>query len=217
MLAGPQFSGRGTGQPGYMKAAHWVAGKLAEIGLEPIGDNQTYFQMMPLTRRWPDMSQCRIDGPNGLEIAGEGQLGFERYTDQGEIVGEVVFVHFSGAGSPVAAGHQSARKDRDLFDRRGGVCAAPRLLARQRPAAPRRIVDSAPKSFPQTLFPGRRTRSTSVSGTILDKAAGELAEGLDVAADWGQQAAQPVATGQSVSIRMTLREELAGTPTWWVC
>ncbi len=33
VLAGPNFAGRGTGQPGYFKAAHWVAGKAAERAL----------------------------------------------------------------------------------------------------------------------------------------------------------------------------------------
>ena len=51
ILAGPKFEGRGTGQPGYTKAAHWVAGKLAEFGLEPMGDDGTYFQMLPMKKR----------------------------------------------------------------------------------------------------------------------------------------------------------------------
>ncbi|MCU0716004.1 MAG: hypothetical protein MUD03_07745, partial [Pirellula sp.] len=37
ILAGPGFEGRGTGQLGYVRAAHWVAGKAAEFGLEPMG------------------------------------------------------------------------------------------------------------------------------------------------------------------------------------
>ena len=89
-LAGPQFEGRGTGQVGYTRAAHWVAGKLAEFGYEPIGDQGTYFQMMPMVRRTPDMSKCKITGPDGLVIDGEGNLGFERFTDQPELEGKVV-------------------------------------------------------------------------------------------------------------------------------
>ena len=48
ILAGPGFEGRGSGQIGYTKAAHWVAGKNAEFGLEPMGDGGTYFQMLPM-------------------------------------------------------------------------------------------------------------------------------------------------------------------------
>ena len=31
ILAGPGFEGRGTGQPGYTKAAHWVAGETCRV------------------------------------------------------------------------------------------------------------------------------------------------------------------------------------------
>ena len=76
VLAGPEFEGRGTGQVGYMKAAHWVAGKLAEFGLEPAGNGETYFQMMPLTRRVAVMDKCEVLGPDGFKIAGQGNVGF---------------------------------------------------------------------------------------------------------------------------------------------
>ena len=97
VLAGPGFEGRGTGQPGYTKATHWVAGKLAEFGLEPIGDNGTYFQMLPMKRRLPVLEECFISGPGDLKIVAKDNMVFERYTDQPETVGEIVFVNFSGA------------------------------------------------------------------------------------------------------------------------
>ena len=52
ILAGPGFEGRGTGQEGYVKAASWVSGKLAEFGLKPMGDAGTYFQMLPMSRMY---------------------------------------------------------------------------------------------------------------------------------------------------------------------
>ena len=96
VLAGPQFEGRGTGQVGYMKAAHWVAGKLAEFGLEPAGNGETYFQMMPLTRRIAVMDKCKILGPDGFEIPGQSNVGFDRLTDGGEVSGNVVFLTLQG-------------------------------------------------------------------------------------------------------------------------
>ncbi|MFT5304498.1 MAG: hypothetical protein ACI814_005326, partial [Mariniblastus sp.] len=99
ILAGPGFEGRGTGQPGYTKAAHWVAGKLAEFGLEPIGDNGTYFQMLPMKRRMPMIEECNITGPNGLKIEAKDNMGFERYTDNQETTGNVVILNFSGAST----------------------------------------------------------------------------------------------------------------------
>lgn len=211
VLAGPQFAGRGTGQAGYVMAAHWVAGKLAEFGLKPIGDGETYFQTMPLTRRWPDMSQCRILGPNGLDISGEGELGFERYTDQGEVTGEVVFVHLTGADAELPQELSLREKIVIYSTDEAAFARAPRLIAQQRPAAAIRVVETVPTSFPQTLFPGRRTRSTSVSGTIRDAAAEKLAEALGVAKNWREMPG-PLVTGQSISIRVALREEIAGAP-----
>jgi len=95
VLAGPGFEGRGTGQPGYTKAAHWVAGKLAEFGLEPIGDNGTYFQMLPMKRRVPVVDECFLSGV-GFKITGK-EIGLERFTDAQETTGEVVFLNLSGA------------------------------------------------------------------------------------------------------------------------
>ncbi len=211
VLAGPQFEGRGTGQVGYMKAAHWVAGKVAEFGLEPIGDGDTYFQIMPITRRSPDMDLCKLTGPDGLEIAGKGNLGFERYTNQSEIVGKVVFLNLTGAQATLPEDVDLRDKiviystDDDAFAR------APRNIAVRRPAASIRIIDSEPKSIPQTIFPGRRSRSTSVSGTIRNTAAAKLAEGLALPSDWAENSSG-IETGKEISIRMHMREQEAGAP-----
>lgn len=211
VLAGPQFEGRGTGQVGYMKAAHWVAGKLAEFGLEPIGDGDTYFQIMPITRRSPDMDLCNLTGPDGLEIPGKGNLGFERYTDQSEVRAQVVFLSLKGAQAIIPEGVDLRDKiviyttDEDAFAR------APRNIAMQRPAASIRIVDTEPKSIPQTIFPGRRSRSTSVSGTIRNTAVEEMIKAFEIAEDWADES-NGIESGKEISIRMQMREEQAGAP-----
>ena len=43
-LSGPECEGRGSGQPGFQKAADFVAARFKEFGLKPMGDNGTYFQ-----------------------------------------------------------------------------------------------------------------------------------------------------------------------------
>ena len=53
-LAGPDFEGRGTGQPGYGKAAAYVAEHFRALGLEARGEGGTYYQHVP----W---SNARID------------------------------------------------------------------------------------------------------------------------------------------------------------
>lgn len=51
-LADPARGGRYTGSPGYGEAAAYVAERFREIGLEPIGDDGTYFQWfrMPIVQ-----------------------------------------------------------------------------------------------------------------------------------------------------------------------
>jgi hypothetical protein len=46
-LAGPEFEGRGTGQPGFEKAANYVAAHFKALGLEARGQDGTYFQHVP--------------------------------------------------------------------------------------------------------------------------------------------------------------------------
>lgn len=211
VIASPAFEGRGTGQIGYMKAAHWVAGKLAEFGLEPAGDGDTYFQMMPIIRRHPDMRRCKIVCPGGVEIAGEGNLGFERYTNEAEVVGEVAFVSLQGEDPQLPADVSLRDKIVIYTSDEAAFARAPRLLIRARPAATIRIVDGKPKSRAQTIFPGRKQRSGSVSGTISEAAANQLATMFRVPAGWNTRP-NVLPTGQQISIRMTMREEQAGAP-----
>jgi len=46
-LASKEFEGRGTGQPGYEKAANYVADHFKALGLEARGENGSYFQTVP--------------------------------------------------------------------------------------------------------------------------------------------------------------------------
>ena len=46
-LASKEFEGRGTGQPGYEKAANYVADHFKVLGLEARGENGSYFQTVP--------------------------------------------------------------------------------------------------------------------------------------------------------------------------
>src|SRR5579859_4057446 len=48
--------GRGSGQPGFQKAAEYMAGQFQKWGLRPMGDNGTYFQEVPFARSKVDAS-----------------------------------------------------------------------------------------------------------------------------------------------------------------
>jgi len=47
-LSADSMEGRGTGTPGGERAARYIASKLEEFGLEPLGDDGTWFQNVPL-------------------------------------------------------------------------------------------------------------------------------------------------------------------------
>ncbi len=216
ILAGAKFEGRGTGQPGYTKAAHWVSGKLAEFGLEPIGDNGTYFQMLPMKRRLPVIEECFIEGPDGMKIQAEGKIGFDRYTDSQETVGEIVFVNFANDEAEFAEG-VSLRDKIVIYRSPANARSAAVKIVRQRPAAFLRVVEGVPGSLAQLVRGGRRRRSTSVSGTINDEAAQEMVSAFKEK-DWLKSTDDESdtisvhETGEEVTLRMRFREEQAAVP-----
>lgn len=216
ILAGPKFEGRGTGQVGYSKAAHWVAGKVAEFGLEPVGDNGTYFQMLPMKQRVPLIDECQISGPDGLTITGPGNLGFERYPEQQEAVGEVVFVNFAGTDTTLPEGTNLRDKIVIYVSDSEAERRAPTQLARQRVMAAIRVIDTEPNSISQLIRPGGRRRSASVSGTITRAAAKTLVTGLSGNEKWLTAPAEPAVTvhptGKEVNLRLRFREEPAAVP-----
>ena len=214
-IAGPQMKGRGTGQSGYSKAAKFVAGKLDEFGIEPKGDSGTYFQNLPMTRRVPMIEQCRILG-RGFQVPGSGNLGFERYTDRGQVVGEAVLLVFGRDSKNLPA--ELSLRDKLVFyvADESGATSAPVTIAKKRPAAAIRIIDAVPESISQLVQYGRATRSTSVSGTIRREAAeamfgrlGVKPEVMKARAD-GRTFIQP--TNQSLTIQMRVVEQSTTVP-----
>ncbi len=47
-LTSAKYAGRAVGSPGGWLAAEWIAARFAEYGLQPAGDNGTYFQEFPV-------------------------------------------------------------------------------------------------------------------------------------------------------------------------
>jgi hypothetical protein len=96
ILAGPGFEGRGTGQLGYVRAAHWVAGKVAEFGLEPKGESGTYFQMLPMTRQSIDDGESLLVASDGTTIKMNGNFGLDQFADLAEVTGKLTFLKLVG-------------------------------------------------------------------------------------------------------------------------
>lgn len=62
-LAGDHFRGREAGTPDELKTALWWADKLRAAGLEPAGDDGTYFQIFPMQRN-------RVSSSSIISISG---------------------------------------------------------------------------------------------------------------------------------------------------
>ena len=216
VLAGPQFKGRGTGQVGYTKAAHWVAGNVAEYGLEPRGEGGTFFQMLPMVRLTIDATDSALTGPKNLKLSCDKGISLDRFADQSLVSGKVTFLQIRGANA-------SLPEDLDLRDRvvvfttdDANAGRAPFLIARKGPALTLRVVEQPVASSSQLLRRDGRTRSTSASGTITRAAASELLTAVDGQAAWLEPLTEDGlkfnSTDAEVALSLRIREESAAVP-----
>lgn len=78
-LASPEFEGRGTGQPGFQKAADFVAAHFKSLGLEARGENGTCFQNVPWSESKIDAQKTFLafarDGKEVLRVPAERLTG----------------------------------------------------------------------------------------------------------------------------------------------
>ncbi|MFM8571481.1 MAG: M28 family metallopeptidase [Pirellula sp.] len=184
ILAGPGFQGRGTGQEGYVKAASWVSGKLAEFGHKPMGDAGTYFQMLPMSRLVVDPSQSKIIGPNDLAIGFDKTVGLDRFVDQAEFSGKVVFLQMAGEGAKIADDLVIENKFVILVADDNAASANAFRLNRKRAAAVLRVVDREPKSTPQQERPDSRQRAVGIGGSIHIDAAKQILAAVGGKEEW---------------------------------
>ncbi|MEX2282172.1 MAG: M28 family peptidase [Gemmatimonadota bacterium] len=61
LIADDSMGGRPTGSVGHIKVTEYIGGELKRFGLQPAGDNGTYFQNVPFVRRRTD-TQLNVDG-----------------------------------------------------------------------------------------------------------------------------------------------------------
>ena len=114
-LASDQLGGRDTPSPGLEAAAEYLAAELEGAGLEPAGDEGSFFQRFPYTRTAMIRERRRVayEGPSG---AAELEFGRDYYVIPGQQVSEETQVIFGGpAGAPVAGLVQVARGNVLLF------------------------------------------------------------------------------------------------------
>lgn len=100
-LASDDLQGREAGTPGYDTAAEYVAGRMAELGVTPAGDNDSYFQTVPLRRSYRVADELALDishTETGAVLGLEENIDYIMYgstRDDSTTVGaEAVFVGF---------------------------------------------------------------------------------------------------------------------------
>ncbi|MCA9034227.1 MAG: M28 family peptidase [Planctomycetaceae bacterium] len=77
-LIAEDFSGRGTGQEGYLNAARWVAGNLEAWGFQPAGPDGSWYQNVPFIRVSVDAEKTALR--LGDEILSDGdQFGIAHF------------------------------------------------------------------------------------------------------------------------------------------
>ena len=184
ILAGPGFQGRGTGQEGYVKAASWVSGKLAEFGLKPMGDAGTYFQMLPMSRLLVDPVQSKLTGPGELAIVFDKAIGLDRFVDQPEFSGKAVFIRMAGEGAKIADDLDIENKIVILVADDQAASANAFRLSRKRASAVLRVVDAEPTSTPQQERPNNRQRSNGIGGSIHKDQAKQILATVGGAEEW---------------------------------
>jgi hypothetical protein len=88
-LAGPETEGRGSGQPGFQKAADYMAARFKEYGLKPGGENGTYFQYGSLYRGTLESGSLKS---GGMEIPVGPDLNFGEVYGDANVSGRVVLL-----------------------------------------------------------------------------------------------------------------------------
>jgi len=216
ILAGPGFQGRGTGQEGYVKAASWVSGKLAEFGLKPMGDAGTYFQMLPMSRMSVDPAQSKLTGPNDLAIGFDKTIGLDRFNDQPEFAGKVVFLQMAGEGAKIADDLNIENKVVVLVADDKAAAANAFRLSRKRASAVLRVVDTPPTSTPQQERPNNRQRANGIGGSIHKDAAKQILASVGGNEEWltvpEENAIDVHETDVDLKIELRIRKEPIAVP-----
>ena len=92
-LAADYMEGRETGTPGEAKAAEYIIGRYKEIGLIPMGDNNTYKQ--EYIRKMKSNPHAEAPAPDDPEIRGNNVIG---YIDNGASKTIIIGAHYDHLG-----------------------------------------------------------------------------------------------------------------------
>ncbi len=130
IIADDSMEGRDTGRRGGLRAAEYIARQLQTLGLEPAGDNGTYFQGIPWMSRRPDPDAVLRAGEATL-VAGTDFLLLPRLGAQVFLGGQPYGGSFHGQSVPTVYGGRIGATD--LLD---PAAAADKLVVFDAPADP---------------------------------------------------------------------------------
>ncbi len=188
-----QCEGRGSGQPGFQKAADYVAAHFKSWGLKPMGDNGTFFQNVPFNQsHFVDSgsflqvigSDKVIEGGNDFRMAGMGASA--------SLTSVLAVVKPSGDTFDLANVNLAGRIVLVVAEKPSNQLRF--AISRQSPAAILYVTDSVPPisysaqraSAVASNAPRRAVRGPS--GSISTKAAKQLLNGLALTNEGGQSA-----------------------------
>ncbi len=172
-LAGPETQGRGTGQPGFDRAAEYVAGRFRALGLQTVPGLDGYFQRAPFFRA--SVKALKLAGPRGS--LGENDLYLASTSADAEVRAE---------GVGLTLDRDAPLRDTAPFAGKIVLVVAseyPRRalgsLANSDAAAVIYATDDVPKNVPA----GRRTKGTPARVPVLWARKAALARALGVSPD----------------------------------
>jgi hypothetical protein len=184
-LAGPECQGRGTGQPGFQKAADFVAARFKEWGLKPIGDGGSYFQSILFTRSKgdPAASSVTVEGTD-VKVSGERSLGFINLSADADLSAEAVFVYAVGADVRLEDPSSLEGKVVVLLDKTTGNAFRSQLF-RARPAAILTVTDQPTSSWRVRRQSGQAPQNTgAIRLSVTPSEATRLAGACSITAPW---------------------------------
>ena len=189
-LAGREFAGRGTGQQGYLKAAQFVASKLVELGLQPIGSPtdlspsnppaaNAFLHYVPLQQRQAIVEHCSITAAGRLSIPAKGNIGFDSYSDGTQIDGQLMFINCPRGKFQFPQG--TDLRDSVVFYQahEDDFKYVQRKMEQYRALAIFRIIDHTPISVNQVIT--ERSSREPVKGSITKHAATAMLKSLGYA------------------------------------
>jgi len=96
ILAADDMEGREAGTRGHERAAGYVAGRFASLGLEPAGDDGTYFQSVPMRRysRAGEGNSLTIEGMGNLQMLGDYYVAGTAQQESGSFTAPLVFIGY---------------------------------------------------------------------------------------------------------------------------